>query len=64
MSKTCWADLREYVVEKYGYCSKEHLRVLSHGDATCLLKRGHKGKHKWTLDSDIVLMFKRNKKMP
>ncbi len=52
--KHCWKDYSEYVAEKHGEWSSEHIAAMV-DDGTCMLEDGHEGEHRFTPDSGIVI---------
>lgn len=59
----CWKGKREYMEKKHGWLSTQHLATfLDGGDGTCMKERGHRGPHRWTPDSQIVVTFRAEKK--
>ena len=54
----CWTGKTEYMHDKYGYGSNEHVAALQEDhDSTCMLEHGHGGDHEFVPDNQIVATF-------
>lgn len=52
----CWKDYHEWLEE---ICDEKAGDCDDVPNKTCLLKSGHRGPHKWTLDDAVMVQFKR-----
>lgn len=50
----CWASKADWLAEKHGINSIEHLDAVCN-PGFCLLESGHDGPHKWVPDNEIII---------
>jgi len=45
----------KFMEKKYGRYSQQHIEAIKRENSVCLLPKGHKGNHKWTLSKNVNL---------